>query len=209
MNNKLFIITGTSAVGKSTVANLLLKKLKNLKRSLTYTTRPIRAHEKKDQDYHFISLLEFKKKMKRGDFLEWANNYGNLYGTNKKEISRILNSGNNALVVVDIKGALNINKKWPEAVTIFIKPESLKQLEQRFKQRADTSAAQINQRLKIATWELARASKCDYRVINRQNQIPATVQKVKKILEKELAKWLTTLIIFAIICLSFNKFKLN
>ncbi|MBU1037251.1 guanylate kinase [Patescibacteria group bacterium] len=181
----LFIITGTSAVGKTTVANLVLKKIKNLQRSLTYTTRPLRAKEKDGKDYHFISKEEFKKKIKKSDFLEWANNYGNLYGTAKREITNLLKKGKNVLINVDIKGALNIKKKWPNCITIFILPESIKQLASRFKKRHDTSPAQVQKRLQIAQWELAKAPQCDYWVINRENKIKQTVKETLEIINSK------------------------
>jgi guanylate kinase len=175
---KLYIITGTSAVGKTTIANLVLKKVKNLKRSLTYTTREIRPKEKNGRDYHFISEAKFKKKIRQSDFLEWANNYGHLYGTNKTDILSYLNKGKNVLVVIDIKGALAIKKKWPTATTIFILPESIGQLAKRFQKRHDTSKADIQKRLKIAKWELSQSIKCDYWVINRENKINQAVKEV-------------------------------
>jgi len=210
-SGKLFIITGTSAVGKTTVANGVLKKAfakgglspavghgasprlelgtragkKNLKRSLTYTSRAPRGYEKNKVDYNFISEEEFKTKIKKLDFLEWANNYGNLYGTNKQDISKILATGNNALVVIDIKGALNIKKKWPKkSVTIFILPESLNQLKQRFKKRKDTQVADIKKRLETAKWELDQSAKCDYWVINRENKVNLTVNEILEIINK-------------------------
>jgi len=181
--NKLYIITGTSAVGKTSVALGLLKKAKNLKRSLTFTTRDIRKGEKNHKDYHFISLTEFKLKIKKNEFLEWANNYGNLYGTNKKDIKEILASGKNALVVIDIKGALNIKKKWPKAVIFFILPESFGQLEKRFKKRKDTTPEQIKKRLITAKWELTKAKKCDYQIVNKENKLALTIKEVKKIID--------------------------
>lgn len=181
---KLFIITGTSAVGKTTVAKGVLKKVKNLKRSLTYTSRPRRKKEINHLDYHFISLSQFKQRIKNSDFLEWANNYGNFYGTDKREINKLLSQGKNALVVIDIKGALNIKKNWPKkSVSIFILPESLSQLAKRFKKRHDTKAIDIKKRLEIAKWELAKAPKCDFRVVNRENKINEAVLKVKAIIE--------------------------
>lgn len=182
INSKLFIITGTSAVGKTTVAQGVLKKCKNLVRSITFTTREKRGQEKNGIDYHFISEQEFKNKIKKSDFLEWANNYGNLYGTDKKEIAKFLKKGKNVLVVIDIKGALNIKKKWPEAIIIFILPESFKQLEKRFKKRSDTSKKDIQKRLKIAKWELAKAPKCDFSVVNMENKAELAINEVCKII---------------------------
>jgi guanylate kinase len=179
---KLYIITGTSAVGKSTVARLVLKKIKNLARSLTFTSRQIRGNEKDGRDYHFISKSEFEKKIAKADFLEWANNYGNLYGTDKKDMNAKLSRGINILIVIDIKGALNIKKKWSKTTIIFILPESINQLSERFKRRRDTTAAETATRLKTAKWELEQATKCDYWVINRENRINQTADEITKII---------------------------
>ena len=182
-SGKLFIITGTSAVGKTTVARGVLKKTKKVKRSLTCTSRAPRRYEKNKVDYNFISEKEFRAKIAKSDFLEWANNYGNLCGTNKNDINNILSQGHNALVVVDIKGALNIKKKWPKkSLTIFILPESLNQLAKRFNKRQDTSAADIKRRLETAKWELDQSAKCDYWVINKENKLDATVREVLEII---------------------------
>jgi guanylate kinase len=183
--NKLFIITGTSAVGKTTVASGVLKKAKNLFRSPTFTTREKRGQERDGRDYHFISQEEFKKKIRKSDFLEWANNYGNLYGTDKKEITKLLKQDKNVLVVIDIKGALNIKKKWPKAVTIFILPESFDQLKKRFLKRHDTSKCDIQKRLNIAKWELSKAPKCDYWIINQENKVDLAVKEVLKIIKND------------------------
>ena len=184
-SGKLFIITGTSAVGKTTVAKGVLNEDKNIKRSLTHTSRAPRGYEKNKVDYNFVTKEEFKVKIKKGDFLEWANNYGNLYGTNEKDINHILKSGKHALVIIDIKGALAIKKKLKnKCVTIFILPESLDQLKDRFKRRKDTSASDIKKRLETAKWELDKSSECDFWVINKENQVEATVNEVLEIISK-------------------------
>jgi len=179
---KLFIITGPSAVGKTSIAKLVLKKTKNLIRSLTFTSREIRKGEKNGQDYHFISKKEFQKKIRKSDFLEYANNYGNFYGTDKKEITNLLKQGKNVLVVIDIKGAISIKKKMAQAIAIFILPESTKQLEQRFKKRKDTSIKDVKKRLKTAKWELLKAPKCDYWVINQEKKIELAVEEILEII---------------------------
>ncbi|MBU1130763.1 guanylate kinase [Patescibacteria group bacterium] len=180
---KLFIITGPSAVGKTSIAKLVLKKKKDLIRSITFTSRNKRPGEKNGRDYHFITEKEFKKKIRKSDFLEWANNYGNLYGTDKKEIIEFLNRGRNVLVVIDIKGALNIKKKWPGAATIFILPESTDQLKKRFQKRSDTAKVAIKKRLETAEWELSQSPKCDYWVINPENRIELAVKEALEIIK--------------------------
>lgn len=182
---KLFIITGTSAVGKTTVAEKLLARKPNLVRSITFTTRKIRINEKDGKDYHFISLKKFNNKIAHQDFLEWANNYGNFYGTDKNEILKNLDKGKDVLIVIDIKGALNIKKILKQkAITIFILPDSLKQLAERFKNRPNTTRDEINRRMTTAKIELKQAKLCDYQIRNRENQIPKTVAKIQEIVEK-------------------------
>lgn len=180
---KLFIITGTSAVGKTTIANLVLKKLKNFKRVITYTTRDIRPKEKNHRDYNFISVKNFKEKIKRKEFYEWAVNYGNYYGNSKKDVERQLKKGRNLIIVIDIKGALKIMKKNTQSASIFILPESLKQLELRFKQRHDTTPTDVKKRIKIARWELTKAPNCDYQIVNQQNKVDLAVKEVGAIIK--------------------------
>jgi len=184
-SGKLFIITGTSAVGKTTIAKEILLKQPELMRSITSTTRKMRVNEKDGNDYHFVSLKKFQNKIKRGEFFEWANNYGNFYGTDKKEILGWLNKGKNVLIVIDIKGALVIKKILKQkAVTIFILPDSLTQLLKRFKKRPNITADELNRRFKTAKIELKQAKLCDFRVHNHENQIKQTVDKTLKILGK-------------------------
>lgn len=180
---KLFIITGASAAGKNTTAKGILKNNKNFKQSLTYTTRLPRGNEKNNRDYHFVSIAQFQTKLKRHEFLEHANNYGNYYGTNKKDITKLLTAGFNVLLVIDIKGALTIKKIWPKkTVAIFIMPENLNQLKKRFNRRHDTTPEQIKRRLETARWELAQAKFCDFLIINKENKIPQTIAAVQTII---------------------------
>jgi guanylate kinase len=182
---KLFIITGTSAVGKTTIAKKVLTKKPELVRSITFTTRKIRVTEKEGHDYHFVSLKKFNDKIAHGEFLEWINFCGNFYGTDKKEILKNLDKGKNVLLVIDIKGALTFKKILKQkAVTIFILPDSLAQLIKRFKARPNTTQAEINKRMATAKIELKQAKLCDYQIRNRENQIATTVNKTLKILEK-------------------------
>lgn len=178
LNKKIFIITGTSAVGKTTVASLVLKKMRSFQKVVTYTTRARRKGERNGRDYNFISVTEFKKKIKDKEFFEWAVNYGNYYGNSKKDIARIQKKGKNVLFVIDIKGALTIKKKWPRSKAVFILPESLKQLEKRFKKRADTSKEAVKRRLKVAKWELTQAPKCDFWVVNKENKVSLAAKEV-------------------------------
>lgn len=182
-DKKIYIITGPSAVGKTTVAELVLKKLKNLQKIVTYTTRVRRKGERQDRDYNFISVAEFKKKIKKKEFFEWAINYGNYYGNSKKDIEKIQKKGKEVLLVIDIKGVLTIKKKWSKSIAIFILPESLKQLERRFKKRADTTKKAVQERLKIAKWELSQAPKCDFWMVNRENKADLVAKEVVEILK--------------------------
>jgi guanylate kinase len=166
------------------VAQGLLCCNKNFRQSLTYTTRPPRGQEQDGQDYHFVSKEIFKAKLSRGEFLEHANNYGNWYGTNKKNILQLLKQGYSVILVIDIKGALTIKKLWPKkTITLFIMPERLNQLKKRFNRRHDTTPEQIKKRLETARWELAQAKFCDFLIINRQNKISQTIRAAQTILD--------------------------
>ncbi|PIT90730.1 MAG: guanylate kinase [Candidatus Komeilibacteria bacterium CG10_big_fil_rev_8_21_14_0_10_41_13] len=181
---KLFLITGASAVGKSTIAKAVLVKAKNLKKSITYTTREKRKGEKNHLHYHFITESEFKNKIKKKEFFEYANNYGSWYGTDRQDIQMALKKGQNVLIVIDIKGALAIKKIWPtKTKVIFILPENTKQLEKRLKQRKNTTKAGTKKRLETAEWELKQAPKCDFWVINKENKVAEAVKEVLEIIK--------------------------
>jgi len=162
----LIVISAPSGTGKTTLAHMLLKEFPNMEFSVSYTTRKPRPGEVNGKDYFFVDRKTFEKMVEEGDFLEWAEVYGNLYGTSKTQVLKALHEGKDVLLDIDTQGALQVKKNFPEAVLIFILPPSLKELERRLRSRGTDDEETIEKRLKIARKEIERAPLYDYIVIN-------------------------------------------
>ena len=176
---KVFILSAPSGAGKTTVALKLLSEVENLEKVITYTTRKPRPQEKNGVDYVFISKEEFEKKIKENFFLEYANVYGNYYGTPKKEVERILSEGKDVLLVIDVQGAFKIKKEIPEAVSIFLLPPSLEELKRRIEARGYKDE-NIEKRLETAKEEIPCAKYFDFVVVN--DFVNSAVERVKSII---------------------------
>jgi guanylate kinase len=183
IKEKIIIITGPSGVGKATIAFALLKKNSSFAKVITYTTRKPRTGEKEGINYHFISEQEFKEKINRDDFFEWAINYENYYGNNKKNIEEVWTKGQTPVIVVDIKGALTFKEKIPQAIVFFVRPDSIKNLIGRLNRRGSITEADFGNRMKMVEAEMELAKKCDYVVINKENCLEETVDDIEKILK--------------------------
>ena len=166
MEGCLIVISGPSGAGKTTLCSMLLKEFPNLEFSVSFTTRPPRPGEVNGKDYWFVSKEEFLKRIEEGDFLEWAEVYGNLYGTSKSQIEKALKEGKNLLLVLDTQGALRVKELFPEAVLIFILPPSLEELERRLRKRGADGEEVIARRLKEAEREMEKAELYDFVVVN-------------------------------------------
>ncbi|MFA5022586.1 MAG: guanylate kinase [Patescibacteria group bacterium] len=183
---KIFIISGPSGVGKTSVAKGVLKKLPFLKTTITYTTRNKRLGKKEDKTIIHVSEEKFREKIMAGDFLEWAIVHSNFYGTDRKTILERL-AKNSILMNIDVQGALQIKKKLPQkTVLIFLKAENLTELTRRIKQREKMPEAIFQLRLKNAKKELALAKKYDYIAYNRKNQVNETIKQITTIIKGEL-----------------------
>jgi guanylate kinase len=183
---KLFVITGSSGAGKTTIAKSVLAKLRILKRVITCTTRAPRAGEKNGIDYRFFSKNGFQELLKKNAFLEHAVVYENYYGSLKKDADKIINSGKSVLFVVDVQGAKTIKEKFPSAVTIFIKPPAFEALKKRLESRSKDSKEIIEGRLRIAEEELSHADEFDYSVVN--DDLNEAISETKRIIENEAKK---------------------
>jgi len=161
------------------VAKRLLKELSGLERVVTYTTRPPRPGERHGTDYHFTSKEEFERLVKEGAFLEYANVYGNYYGTPRSEVERITASGKDALLVIDVQGAFKVKKELPSAVSIFLLPPSLEELKRRVEARGFKDE-NLDRRMKTALEEIPCARYFDYIVVN--DFLDSAVEKVKAII---------------------------
>lgn len=164
---KLFIISGASGVGKSTVLSRVMQQRKDLRFSVSATTRKPRPGEQDGVSYYFVSKENFLEMINQNAFLEYDAHMDNFYGTPQKQLEEKLEQGH---VILDIEpnGAFAVRKKRPDAVLIFIAPPSLKELENRLRNRGDTSEEQIHLRLERVRWEMEQGKSYDHFVINEQ-----------------------------------------
>ncbi|MCX7643082.1 MAG: guanylate kinase [Armatimonadetes bacterium] len=179
---RLFVVSGPSGVGKGTVVAEVLKRLPNLKRVVTYTTRQPRQGEVQGKDYRFVTKEEFERLKEQGAFLEWAEVYGNFYGSPKHEVEQLLSSGQDVVLVLDVQGALAVKREVPEAVLIFLEPPSLDELRKRLETRGTESPEVIERRVAKAKWEMEQASKFDHTVLNER--LEDAVSRLVKLMQK-------------------------
>jgi guanylate kinase len=182
----LFVISAPSGSGKTTLVRRLLSSIDGMRFSVSYTTRPIRGAERDGVDYHFVTEGVFRQKITAGDFLEWAEVHGNLYGTSRAETDRIRASGEDILLDVDVQGAEQVRKAEPEAVTIFVMPPSFAALEERLRGRRQDSSRVIEGRLEAAGREMRRYPDYHYVLINES--VPETAALLKAIVVAERSR---------------------
>ncbi len=185
MNKKLFVISGSSGVGKGTVIDGFLKRNPQFTLSISCTTRKMRPGEVDGVNYFFLSKDEFKDCIENNKFLEWAEFAGNYYGTKQKYIHQCLEEGKNLILEIDTQGAIQVKQKMPEAVLIFIAPPSFEILEKRLRGRHTEDEETIQKRLEAVKKELERAENFDYRVIN--DDVDRAIQNLEDIIKGELA----------------------
>lgn len=183
-NNKIFIISGPSGVGKTTVAKGVLKLLPFLKTTTTFTTRTKRLGKKEDKIIIHVDEKEFRSKIDNDEFIEWAIVHDNFYGTDKKILEKQL-AQNSLLMNIDVQGALQIKEKLPKkTVLIFLKTRTIDEMVRRIKMREKMPKAILDIRLKNAKKELTLAKEYDYVITNEKNHIKDTVNKVANIINK-------------------------
>ncbi|KUK35062.1 MAG: Guanylate kinase [Caldanaerobacter subterraneus] len=179
----LIVLSGPSGAGKGTICKALMEKEKDLKLSISATTRPPRSGEIEGKNYFFKSEEEFEKMIENDSFLEWAKVYGHYYGTPKDFVLKNLDEGNDVVLEIDIQGALKIKEKFPEGVFIFILPPSMEELKNRIKKRGTETEEEIIKRFKSAYEELNYVSRYNYVVIN--DSVEEAVEKIKAIIIAE------------------------
>jgi guanylate kinase len=166
----VFIISAPSGSGKSTLVGRLMKCFPDLRFSVSYTTRLPRGQERDGQEYHFISRAEFEKRLEEDEFLEWAEVFGNYYGTHRSELERAAAAGADLVLDIDVQGARQLKGKIPHAVSIFILPPSRQVLEERLRTRSQDTETVIGRRLEEAAEEIRNYSQYDYVLVNREVQ---------------------------------------
>lgn len=166
---KLVVFSAPSGSGKTTIVRWLLNKEElNLEFSISATSREPRPEEKDGVDYYYLSLKEFKRRIKEDEFLEWEEVYrDNFYGTLKSEVKRIWDKGKHVIFDIDVVGGLDIKKLYPErTLAVFVKPPSIEELKIRLKKRKTESDDRINMRVAKASIELATAPQFDHIIVN-------------------------------------------
>lgn len=186
---KIIILSAPSGTGKSTIISRLMdyQDLK-LGFSISATSRAPRGEEKDGREYYFLTSEEFHKRVENGEFVEWEEVYaGTCYGTLVSEVERVTGSGRNLIMDIDVKGALNVKKRYgKDALSIFILPPSVEELERRLRARSTDSEESIVRRLDKAEYEMGFSDKFDRRVVN--DSLDSCCSEVKKLIEEFIAK---------------------
>jgi guanylate kinase len=162
----LFVVAAPSGAGKSSLVKSLLELDSHLVVSVSHTTRRPRGQEQDGREYHFIDQKAFRQMIADGEFFEWAEVHGNLYGTSRGEVQKRIASGQDVVLEIDWQGAVQIKKIFPNAVLIFILPPSYEELAQRLNRRGEDHPEVIAQRLANARHEVAQARHFDFVIIN-------------------------------------------
>jgi len=182
----LFIVSAPSGTGKTTLVERLVKTTSGLKMSRSYTSRPPRADEQNGVDYNFVSRAEFERMAAAGEFLEWADVFGNLYGTAAADARRCMDSGNDVVLVIDVQGARKVRMRGLPHVGIFVLPPSYGVLEKRLRGRSKDQDEAIQKRLQVARDEVSSFEEYDYIVVN--DELEACVERLRAIVLAERAK---------------------
>ena len=182
----LFIISAASGTGKTTLAERLVQILPNLRMSRSYTSRPARAGERSGVDYNFVSREVFDQMIARHEFLEWANVFGNLYGTSAADTEELLASGQDVVLVIDVQGAKQVKASGVDQTSIFVLPPSFEILERRLRGRSADSEADMQRRLAAARAEAGCYVDYDYVVIN--DRLEPTAVRLQEIIAAERSR---------------------
>ena len=182
----LIVVSAPSGTGKTTVAERLVQVVPGLSLSRSYTSRTARPGEADGVDYNFITRLRFESMIAESAFLEWANVFGNLYGTAEADTRRERASGRDLVLVIDVQGARKVRARGVSTTTVFVMPPSFEVLEHRLRGRSKDSEAEIQRRLQVARDEVAAFAEYDYVVVN--DELPAAVDRLRSIVIAERAR---------------------
>lgn len=190
----LFVVSAPSGAGKTTLCREARLRLGDLAYSVSYTTRAPRPGEIDGTDFHFVSAAGFRSLRDRGEFAEWAEVHGNLYGTRARVLEEMLAGGQDILLDIDTQGASTLRRRYPEAVLVFIVAPSMAELEQRLRERRSDADTEIARRLRRAREEIALWRHYDYLVVNRE--LKEASEKLIAIITAERAR--TTRLVLAL-----------
>ena len=182
----LIVGSGPSGVGKGTIHKEILKQCDNLGYSISITTRKPRMDEVEGKDYFFVTKTKMLQMIDNDELLEYADVFGNFYGTPKAYVEEQLAAGRDVLLEIDVQGALQIKEKMPEALLIFIAPPDMDELERRLRGRNTDAPEVIERRLTDAIWEMDQQKKYDYVIVN--DTVDKAVEEYLEILQKEKEK---------------------
>ena len=161
----IFVISAPAGTGKTTLVKMLCDEFQNVKKSISFTTRPSRAGELEGRDYHFISKRAFEEKIEKSDFLEYAKVFDHYYGTSKSAVEKELQGGKHVVLVIDTQGAMKV-QKMIDGVFVFISPPNLEELKKRLKVRKSEDESAMEMRLSWAAKEMSLIPKYNYHIVN-------------------------------------------
>lgn len=182
----LIVVTGPSAVGKGTICRALLAEAPHIRFSVSCTTRPIRPGEEHGVEYFFLSREEFQAKIEAGELLEWAEVYGNYYGTPRTYVEEITDQGQDIILDIDRVGAKAVRERYPGAVSVFVVPPSMEALRQRIAARGTESEEAVQRRLAEAPEWIREGLTYDYVIVN--DELTRAVSELKAIVVAEKAR---------------------
>jgi guanylate kinase len=182
----LFIVSAPSGAGKTTLVEHLVQILPNLRKSRSYTCRPARAGERDGVDYNFISRVEFRQMIDERAFLEWADVFGNMYGTSAIDTERLVADGQDVVLVIDVQGARQVKQHGMDHTAIFVLPPSFDILERRLRGRSKDTEEQMQRRLQTARAEASSYKDYDYVVVN--DRLEPTVVRLQEIIAAERSR---------------------
>jgi guanylate kinase len=182
----LFIVSAPSGAGKTTLVERLVEQLPHLRMSRSYTSRAARQGETDGVDYNFVERERFEAMAAAGEFLEWAEVFGNLYGTGAADTDRMLAAGDDVVLVIDVQGARKVRARGLQTRAVFVMPPSFNVLEQRLRGRSKDSESAIQRRLQVARDEVAAFTEYDFVVVN--DGLAAAVDRLRGIVVAERSR---------------------
>ena len=182
----LIIVSAPSGTGKTTLVERLVEEVPDLKLSRSYTSRTAREGEIDGVDYNFVTRARFEAMVAAGEFLEWADVFGNLYGTASADTERVLTAGCDLVLVIDVQGARKVRQRGIETTAVFVMPPSLDVLERRLRGRSKDSEADIQRRLRVAREEVSSFAEYDFLVVN--DEVTTAVDRLRSIIMAKRAQ---------------------